>query len=109
MWRLSYYMIDVYEMKNKGVSVMKENPMVTANALAATIGIFYVVCRVLVSLFPGFMFSIAQSWVHDIKLTELNSATLSLSSFLLGLVSSVAVAWTTGYLYARIHNLMKSS
>lgn len=88
---------------------MKHNPIATANALAATIAIFYVACRMLVFLFPGFMFSIAQSWFHDVKLTRLDSTSLSLSDFLLGFVSSVALAWITGYLYIFIRKLMKSS
>jgi predicted cation transporter len=87
---------------------MKENPISTANSLALTIGIFYIVCRALVSLFPGLMFSIAQSWFHDIQLTKLDSANLSTSAFLLGLASSVISAWIFGYVYAYIRKLMKS-
>ena len=40
---------------------MKHSVSATANAAAVTIGIFYVVCRLLVGLFPALMFAAAQS------------------------------------------------
>ena len=88
---------------------MKHNPVTSANALALTMGIFYVACRILVGLFPGLMFSIAQSWFHDIKLTQLDSASLTMPVFFLGLLSSVFFAWVVGYTYGYICKLMKSS
>ena len=49
---------------------MKHNSIVIANTLAITVGIFYVSCRILVSLFPELMFSVAQSWFHGIELAK---------------------------------------
>lgn len=83
--------------------------MVTANSLALTIGIIYVACRILVGLFPDLMYAIAQSWFHDIKLTQLDSASLTTPVFFLGLVSSVISAWIAGYLHSYIRKFMKSS
>lgn len=88
---------------------MKNNPMATANSLALTVGIIYIACRILVGLFPGLMYSIAQSWFHDIKLTQLDVESLSISTFILGFVSSIVSAWIVGYMYSYIRKLMKSS
>ncbi|MBI5614541.1 hypothetical protein HY947_06460 [Candidatus Gottesmanbacteria bacterium] len=88
---------------------MKNNPVATANSLALTVGIIYIVCRLLVGLFPGLMYAIAQSWFHDIKLTQLDGGSLSISTFFLGLVSSMISAWIAGYMYSYIRKFMKSS
>ncbi len=82
---------------------MKNNTFAIANTLAVTTGIFYVGCRLLVGLFPDLMFSIAQSWLHDIVLTKVAALSLSPETFILGLVSSVATAWIVGYLYSTIY------
>lgn len=81
---------------------MKHEPIATANALAATIAIVFVVCRILVSLFPDLMFTIAQSWLHGVELAKLSSWDLTAQSFVLGLVSATVSAWLVGYLFASI-------
>lgn len=83
---------------------MKHNPIATANALAATIGIIFVACRVLVGIFPDLMFTVAQSWLHGVELAQKSSWDLSLQSFVLGLISTSVSAWLTGYLFASISN-----
>lgn len=87
---------------------MNHNSTAIANSLALTTGIFFIACQALVFLFPGLMFSIAQSWAHDIKLTRLDSVGFSPSAFFLGLISSVVTAWIIGYIFVYIRNLMKS-
>ena len=77
---------------------MKTGKMVLANAFALTIGIAYVVCRLLVSLFPELFMQITKSWFHLIDLTRISGAELSLNLFVLGLISSVVSAWLFGYL-----------
>jgi len=83
---------------------MKHNPIATANALATTGGLFYIVCRVLVVLFPDLSYTIAQSWFHGIGIAKLGSWDLSLGSFFLGLISFVVFAWVTGYIFAIVIN-----
>jgi len=89
---------------------MKLNPIAVANALSITTGLFYVACRVLVGIFPNFMFAVAQSWFHSFAIAEYDSGTGSLTTqaFWVGLISSVAFTWVTGYIFAKIYNLMKS-
>lgn len=83
---------------------MKHNPNVTANALAATMAIVFVACRLLVGMLPGFMFSMAQSWFHGVALTRMNSWSVSTPTFLFGLVSATVSAWLVGFLFANLYN-----
>ena len=83
---------------------MKHEPIVTANAVAATTAIVYVFCRILVGLFPDLFFTIAQSWFHGIALSKLDSWNLTTGSFILGIVSSTITACIVGYIFANIYN-----
>ncbi len=83
---------------------MKHEPTATANALAATIAIVFVACRILVGLFPDLMFTIAQSWLHGVELVKFNPSNLTVQSFVLGLISASVSAWLVGYLFASISN-----
>lgn len=83
---------------------MKHNVSATANAAAVTVGIFYVICRVLVELFPGFIFTIARSLLHGMALTQVGSWNLSAGNFVLGLLTSVMSAWVIGYIFAMSYN-----
>ncbi|MEK7495188.1 MAG: DUF5676 family membrane protein [Patescibacteria group bacterium] len=88
---------------------MKHNPTVTANAVAVTTVIVYVVCRFLVALFPELFLNIARSWFHGIDIGKIASFDLSTSSFILGLVSSSLTAWLVGYLFAKLYNYFLKS
>lgn len=83
---------------------MNHSVIATANASAVTTGVFYIVCRILVGLFPGFMFAIAQSLLHGMALTQVGTWNLSIGNFLLGLFASMASAWFVGYVFASIYN-----
>ena len=83
---------------------MKHDPMTTANAVAATTAIIYVICRLLVGLFPAASFTVAQSWFHGIQLTQLGTWNLTFSNLLLGVISSTVLAWLVGYLFAYLYN-----
>ena len=83
---------------------MKHEPNVTANALAVTSAALYVFCRLAVSLFPGLAMSVAQSWFHGLEVSRVSGWSLTLSSFILGLVTLTASAWLTGYLFAKVYN-----
>lgn len=77
---------------------MKTDKMVLANAFGLTIGITYVVCRLLVTLFPELAMQITKSWFHLIDLSKISGNDLNLGLFVLGLLSSVVTAWLFGYL-----------
>lgn len=76
-----------------------------ANALAVTTAVVFVVCRLLVGLFPDLSFAIAQSWFHGIELSKLSVENLTLASFVVGLVSSTITAWLVGYVFTMVYKL----
>jgi hypothetical protein len=81
-----------------------KSPMATANAAGATTAIVFVACRLLVGVFPDFMFTVGQSWLHGIQLTQMGTWNVPGSTFILGLVSSTVFAWLVGYLFAVLYN-----
>ena len=83
---------------------MKHEPTATANAAGTTTAIVYVICRILVSLFPDLMFTIAQSWFHTTALSKLGSWNLTIGSFISGFVSATLTAWVIGYVFATVYN-----
>ena len=83
---------------------MKHDPIATANALGVTTAVFYVFCRLFVGVFPGLMFTVAQSWFHGVRLTESGGWNLSGGAFVVGLLTSVFFAWLVGFLFAKSYN-----
>lgn len=84
---------------------MKHYPVSTANAAGATTAVIYIACRLLVGLFPDWMFAMGQSWFHGIELQKLGTWNLTTSNFITGLVSASVFAWLTGYLFAWFYNM----
>ncbi len=84
---------------------MKHHPLSTANAAGAATAIVFVVCRILVGLFPDASFAVAQSWFHGIELTKpVSTWNLTTGAFILGIISSAIVGWLIGYLFAVLYN-----
>lgn len=83
---------------------MKHNPVSTAHAAGATTAVVYAVCRLLVGLFPDWMFFLGQSWFHGIELQKLGVWNLTTENFIFGLVSASVSAWLVGYLFASFYN-----
>lgn len=77
--------------------------MTFANALAATMAIVFAACRILVGMFPAISFSIAQSWMHTVRMERMMPS-WSAPDFVLGLVSATISAWLVGYLFAMVYN-----
>ena len=81
------------------------NTKALANSVATVVGVGYVLCRLIASIAPNFLFTIGQSWFHTINLGSVPATTgMSLGMFVLGLVSSVAVAWAAAYAVAELYN-----
>ncbi|KKQ29872.1 MAG: hypothetical protein A3H17_01740 [Candidatus Levybacteria bacterium RIFCSPLOWO2_12_FULL_37_14] len=76
---------------------------VVPNALAVTTAIIYAACRILVGIFPDAFFTIAQSWFHGIGFNKLSAESLTMSSLLLGLISSTITAWVVGYIFIKVY------
>lgn len=78
---------------------------VLANSVATVTGVGYVLCRLIAGIAPQFLFGIGQSWFHTINLSSTPVATsMSLGMFVLGLVSSVVVAWVAAYATGELYN-----
>lgn len=84
---------------------MKHDPQATASASALTVAALYIVCRVFVGLFPTFSYSVMQAWFHGLTLQTIGRFDLSITSFVLGLVSATVVAWVTGWCFGHCHNM----
>lgn len=84
---------------------MKAQSYAIPNALAVTTAIIFVLCSILVGLFPDIAFSIAQSWFHGIELGKAGAWNLTLGSFILGLISSTITAWIVGYIFIKSYRL----
>lgn len=83
---------------------MKHNPIGTANATAVTTAVVYIICRMLVGLFPKISMNVAQSWFHGIDISKISAWNLSTESFILGIISATIFAWLVGYLFANLYN-----
>lgn len=83
---------------------MKQYPLATANALAATTVVIYVVCTAAVVFLPDLSITIAQSWFHGIDLSKSPSVNITVSSFVLGIITVTIGAWLIGFVFAKIYN-----
>lgn len=84
---------------------MKLNERALANALALATGAIYVFCRLFIAVFPDLSLAISQSWFHALDLSKIWDTDInSMGSLILGLVSSVILAWVSGWLFARLYN-----
>ncbi|MCL4416896.1 MAG: DUF5676 family membrane protein [Actinobacteria bacterium] len=81
-----------------------KNQYAIPNTLAVTTAIVFIICRVLVAIFPDQSFAIAQSWFHGIEVNKLG-ANLSIGTFVLGLISATITAWIVGYIFIKVFKL----
>lgn len=76
-----------------------------AHAAATVAGAAYVVCRLLASIAPNFLFAVGQSWFHTVDLSAIRgTGGMTFGTFILGLVSSVAATWVGAYMLAVLYN-----
>lgn len=83
---------------------MKHYPLATAHAAAATTAVIYVVCAAFFVLAPDLSMEIAKTWFHGIDISLIDTRTVSIGSFVLGLVSATVSAWGVGWLFATLYN-----
>ena len=82
---------------------MKLNVAAWANSLALTIGVVYVVCAFLVTLFPELFKTIAVSWFHGMDLAKIWTGAPR-GNFVLGLATAIGGSWLVGWLFAWSYN-----
>ncbi len=82
---------------------MKLNKKALANASALLVGAVYIVCAVLVAIFPGFFKAVAESWFHGIDLGVIWTGSPR-GNFVLGLVTASGGSWLASWVFAWIYN-----
>lgn len=79
-----------------------------ANAVTIVAAVFYVACVLVSYLFPDFLFSMAQSWVHSLSLNALKTnSSISFMSTVWGLITLSALSWVTTYATIQLYNRLK--
>jgi len=84
------------------------NPVGLGLTVAVTTAVLSAVCAALVTIAPGPMMAIFQSWWHGLDVTMLaNTAPpVTLQSVASGLITITACAFLVGFLFAVINNLL---
>lgn len=81
------------------------NAKAFANAVTAVMAVFYIVCWLISTMAPDFVFAISQSWFHSISLESLKSSTpMSFGPALMGIVTLSALTWVTTYATIWLYN-----
>lgn len=83
---------------------MKKDPRATANALALTAGLWYVVCVLWVLVSRGSYMGVMSTWFHGVDFNALPTTMPSVSSLTVGLISFTGFAWISGYIFALAYN-----
>ena len=82
-------------------SNMKLNSKAAGIALAAVLGGLYVICLVLLSVFPMPIFGIGANMFHGVQLV---TRTMSMLGTLSGLIAWLVVGFIAGFAFAKIYN-----
>lgn len=81
------------------------NAKAFANAAAAVMAVWIIVCALLAYVAPDLLFTVAQSWTHAMNLEVLKSSfTPNLGSLILGFVTAVGLTWLTTYATIWLYN-----
>lgn len=83
---------------------MKHEPIASANALAVTGGVLYLVCAGWVMIARESFMSIFTYWGHSIDLAALPAKSSDLTSIVIGFITFTIAAWLTGYIFAISYN-----
>lgn len=78
---------------------MKLTKELLANAFAMTGGVWWVACSLFTWFVPGFSMTVATWWFHNLKVEQLGTVSLDMTTFLTGGVSFVIAAWFSGYVF----------
>lgn len=81
---------------------MKFNEKALANTLGFLGALYYLVCYLIVLIFPNFYRAIAQSWFHGMDLNLVWKG--APGGLITGVVSFTAVSWFSGWLFAVLYN-----
>ena len=84
------------------------NAKAFANAACAVMAIWVVACAALLYIAPDLLFSIAQSWTHNINLEAVRTSVApSIGSVVWGLITVTGLTWITTYGIITFYNRWK--
>lgn len=80
-------------------------PTIFANAAAAVMTVFYVICALLSYIAPDILFALGSSWMHTINLEIVKTVFIpNLGNIVFGLVSASGLTWVTVYSTIYLYN-----
>lgn len=84
----------------------KVHPHPIGVAAGLTAGVVYLICAVVITLWPTQILKFFASWFHGIDLTKLAiPVQLTLGRIILGLISIVLFFYFIGFIYGLLYNL----
>jgi len=78
---------------------LKLDKKVIANSLALTTLILWIICTIIVAVFPQFSLNVTQWWMHGMDISVMGTWNLNINNFVLGGITAVASAWGSGYIF----------
>ncbi|MDP3724516.1 MAG: DUF5676 family membrane protein [bacterium] len=81
---------------------MKLDKIVLANALGLTGAILWVICLLLITLFPGLVGLGTRMWFHAIGMSAAPAGNLTITDAIFGGITFIAASWLIGFLFAWI-------
>ena len=85
----------------------KLNEKKVAFGLASTSGIIYIVCAMLVAIFPAGTVKVFGALFHGIDISKITRESVPFTSTIIGLIEIVALSLVAGYIFAKIYNKIK--
>jgi hypothetical protein len=76
---------------------MKYEKVILANAFALTTVVLWVLCTLVVAIFPDFSLSVTKWWMHGMNIFVMGSWNLDVTNVLFGGITLAISAWVTGY------------
>ena len=85
----------------------KLNEKKVAFSLAGASGIIYVVCAVLIAIFPTGTVKVFGALFHGIDISKITRESVPFTSTILGLIEIIMLSLVAGYIFAKIYNKIK--
>jgi len=83
----------------------KLRPNVIALSLGMTIVVLYVICLVLVAIFPvGMLVPFTNSLIHSVDFSGMMFKSITMTGAIIGIISWFLIAAITGYVFAFVYN-----
>ena len=83
---------------------LSHDPIVIANAAAATVAVVFVVCRLAFLLAPELSLAISKTWFHGIDISLIAARRMANDGFIFGLITSTIGGWLAGFVFAKFQN-----